>query len=219
MEITAEGPVPRLKALIERLRREAPPLARIDTLTARQVRPEGLEGFRIVDSVAARCETAIGADTAVCTECLAELFDPAGRRYRHAFITCTHCGPRYTIARTLPYDRARTSMGAFAMCPQCACEYADPGDRRFHAVPIACPHCGPRLRLVSPSGEELPGDPIASTLARLRARGIVAIRGSAAITSRATRAAPPRSRRCGGARTAKPSRSRSWPPTRNRLPS
>ncbi|MGO8972771.1 MAG: carbamoyltransferase HypF [Steroidobacteraceae bacterium] len=177
VEITAEGPEVRLYALIERLRRDAPPRARVDAVIARAVAPEGLEGFRIVESISARCATAIGADTAVCADCLAELFDPAGRRWRHAFITCTHCGPRYTIARGLPYDRSRTSMSGFALCADCGREYADPADRRFHAEPIACPNCGPQLRLLDGDGLELPGDPIAATLARLQAGAIVAIKG------------------------------------------
>jgi hydrogenase maturation protein HypF len=177
VEITAEGPQAQLYALIERLRRDAPPRARVDAVIAHAVAPEGLDGFRIVESISARCATAIGADTAVCADCLAELFDPAGRRWRHAFITCTHCGPRYTIARALPYDRSRTSMSGFALCADCGREYTDPADRRFHAEPIACPNCGPQLRLLDGAGLELPGDPIAATLARLRAGAIVAIKG------------------------------------------
>ncbi len=177
VEITAEGPQAQLYALIERLQREAPPRARVDAVTAHPVALEGLDGFRIVESTSARCATAIGADTAVCTDCLGELFDPLGRRWRHAFITCTHCGPRYTIAHGLPYDRSRTSMSGFALCAECSREYADPADRRFHAEPIACPHCGPKLHLLDAAGVEIAGDPIAATLERLRGGAIVAIKG------------------------------------------
>ena len=181
VEITAEGPAARLDALIARIASDAPPLARIDSITAHEVRSIGHADFAIAASVASRCATAIGPDTATCPACLEELFDPGNRRWRHAFITCTQCGPRYTIAFGLPYDRSRTSMAGFAMCADCAREYQDPSDRRFHAEPIACPNCGPRLRFLDQTGtapeDRIGADPIAQTLRRLRAGEIVAIKG------------------------------------------
>ena len=187
VEITAEGPAPRLDALIARLARDAPSLARVDSITAHEVPPTGHAGFAIAASIASSCATAIGPDTATCPACLEELFDPRNRRWRHPFITCTQCGPRYTIATGLPYDRERTSMAPFAMCADCAREYRDPTDRRFHAEPIACPDCGPRLRLLDrdglaiaaslADGGERGADPIARTLERLRAGEIIAIKG------------------------------------------
>jgi len=178
VEISAEGEAARVGALIERLRADAPPLARIDAVCAADARPEGANGFAIVDSARGHVRrTAIGADVGVCNDCLDELFDAAGRRWRHAFITCTHCGPRYTVTRGLPYDRPQTSLAPFPLCPVCAVEYGEPSNRRFHAETTCCPVCGPRLCLREASGKRLAGDPIELALERLRGGAIVAIKG------------------------------------------
>ncbi|PDT90870.1 carbamoyltransferase HypF [Bradyrhizobium sp. Y36] len=124
---------------------EKPPLARIDDISVHPVRSVAGEGFCIRASEQGRVSTRIVADAATCKECLRELFDPSSRFYRYAFVNCTHCGPRYTIAERLPYDRPVTAMKHFAMCAACADDYTDPGSRRFHAEAIACPACGPRL--------------------------------------------------------------------------
>ncbi|MDO9244060.1 MAG: carbamoyltransferase HypF [Rhodocyclaceae bacterium] len=175
VEIHAEGRNP--DVLITRLRSEAPPLARVDAVTMQPAQVEGHAGFMIVESTGGKVSTVIGHDTAPCAACLAELFDPANRRYRHPFITCTHCGPRYTVTRRLPYDRPQTSLAPFPFCPDCQREYTDPADRRFHAETTCCPNCGPRLQLLDAAGQPMAGDAIAAPLALLHAGKIVAIKG------------------------------------------
>lgn len=160
----------------EALRRDAPPLARVEAVeVAAAVFDDLPEGFEIVASGAAGAETRVTPDAATCPDCLAEIRGE-GRRRGYAFTNCTHCGPRFTILQSLPYDRARTTMAPFAMCPACRAEYEDPADRRFHAQPIACPDCGPRLWL-EVGGVELAGDAIALAAARLRAGEILAVKG------------------------------------------
>ena len=145
---------------------EKPPLARIDDISVHPVGAVASEGFCIRASEQGRVSTRIVADAATCTECLRELFDPNSRFYRYPFVNCTHCGPRYTIAERLPYDRPTTAMKGFAMCRACADDYANPGSRRFHAEAIACPACGPRL-----------SHDIADIAAAIAAGRIVAIKG------------------------------------------
>ncbi|MEA3292547.1 MAG: carbamoyltransferase HypF [Pseudomonadota bacterium] len=154
--IHAWGAPAALDALVEQLRREPPPLARIV-----EIERAPLEGrtppadFRIEGSGAGKARTEIAPDAAVCPACMAEVLDTADRRYRYPFTNCTHCGPRLSIVRVIPYDRANTSMAGFAMCPACRREYDDPADRRFHAQPNACPECGPRAWLEDANGESV----------------------------------------------------------------
>lgn len=171
----------------QRLRETAPRLARIDSLSDEACATElPASGFVILDSEGGTVRTAIGPDAAICPECIADICNPDSRRWRYAFTTCTHCGPRYTVSHGIPYDRARTSMAGFPLCPACAGEYTDlphgeslqgAVDRRFHAETTACPACGPKLSLRDAAGQALPGDPIAETLRLLRAGRIVAIKG------------------------------------------
>jgi hydrogenase maturation protein HypF len=178
--IRAWGPPDALDDFSRSLRRDVPRLARIDDIV-RQPLPGGPErnDFRIVGSNTGPVRTGVVADAATCPDCLAEVFDPAGRRYRYPFTNCTHCGPRLSIIRAIPYDRATTSMAAFAMCPTCLAEYENPDDRRFHAQPNACPDCGPRVWLADAKGNELPsaGDAIRTTAAAIREGRIVAVKG------------------------------------------
>ena len=179
--IEVEGAPERVAEFARRLEAQAPPLARILSVDTLDLAPSGQTGFAITRSTSsAGARTLVPPDTAVCADCLHELSDPADRRFRHPFITCTNCGPRFTITRDLPYDRPATTMAGFAMCGPCAAEYADPRDRRYHAQPIACHDCGPTLRVVTPGGAEIASGTEASllaTVAALRGGAVVAIKG------------------------------------------
>lgn len=174
------GERPAREQFLRRLRDGAPPLSRIDALESTALMDEApVTDFRIVKSTGGHVHTGIVADAATCAACLSEVFDPANRRYRYAFTNCTHCGPRMSIVRAIPYDRGNTSMGAFAQCHDCLREYEDPADRRFHAQPNACPVCGPKLWLEAAAGAvvDCSGDPIEATQRLLKAGHIVAIKG------------------------------------------
>jgi len=174
-----------LDAFVARLRADTPPAARIEQLTwAPIAAAEPPRLFRIVASSSEGTRRpSIPADLATCEDCAREIADPHDRRYRYAFTSCTRCGPRFTIATDVPYDRAATTMAPFAMCADCLSEYEDPGDRRFHAQPNACPRCGPTLRLVDagrlPILSERSGaaDAIAGASALLARGAIVAVKG------------------------------------------
>ncbi|REK88472.1 carbamoyltransferase HypF [Streptomyces inhibens] len=181
-----EGAPAALARFGARILGEAPPLAVVETVDGEDIAPVGGAGFTILPSRAqGPSRTLVAPDAATCDACLAELTDPADRRHRHPFLTCTHCGPRFTIVTALPYDRALTTMDRFPMCPRCAREYADPADRRFHAQPIACHDCGPRLRLLTADPDDrtraphpAPGpDPVADTRRLLATGAIVAVKG------------------------------------------
>jgi hydrogenase maturation protein HypF len=167
-----------LDNFLHRLRNEVPPLATIDSLERTGLStPCESEGFEIISSQSGTTRTAIAADAAVCPACMDDVSDPKNRRYRYPLTNCTHCGPRLSIIREIPYDRAHTSMSEFRMCPACQAEYDDPADRRFHAQANACPECGPRTWLEDNNGKELPGDPVNMAAQMIRNGKIVAIKG------------------------------------------
>ena len=181
VRIEVEGAPEELERFVRALEEEAPPLAMIESVYWQPLATRGGREFRIEESSEGlRRQALVSPDFATCDDCLAELLDPTNRRYRYPFTNCTNCGPRFTITRTVPYDRATTTMSGFTMCPDCLREYEDPADRRFHAQPNACPACGPRVRLLDKFGHQLhakPDDPILRTARMLRGRAIVAIKG------------------------------------------
>ena len=179
VEIHAEGELPQLQRFSGALLSEAPPLSAPGPLAAAACPAEYAEDFSILDSAAlSHADIHLPPDGFVCADCLAELHDPANRRYRYPFINCTQCGPRYTLITALPYDRPNTAMRDFALCPDCLREYENPFDRRFHAEPIACPVCGPHLRFESGTEtHDTDEAALAAAVAALRAGRIVAVKG------------------------------------------
>ncbi|MBS44245.1 MAG: carbamoyltransferase HypF [Nocardioides sp.] len=186
--VEVAGPAEALAAFERDLVAEAPPLARVEDVRVEDLgaAPDGRpQDFTIVESTDSEAGplTMVPPDTAPCDACVAELADPADRRFRHPFIACTHCGPRLTITRDLPYDRPATTMAAFPLCDACATEYADPLDRRFHTQPVCCHDCGPRLRLHDLAADPVEGpvegtEPVlGAAVAALRAGKVVAVKG------------------------------------------
>src|SRR6201998_3011328 len=177
IEVQGDGDI--VAQFIARLYQESPPLAKITSLSPREQELQDDVAFRIVSSrLHAPPRALISPDVAVCADCLRELMNPRDRRFRYPFINCTNCGPRFTIIRDIPYDRARTSMAAFKMCGACQAEYDDPANRRFHAQPNACWDCGPQLQLWSADGSLLDvAEPVRDAARLLERDGIVAVKG------------------------------------------
>jgi hydrogenase maturation protein HypF len=146
--IRVRGSAAAVEMFLDALSRAPPPLAEIAALETTPCRDDIELGFRIVESERSAARTEVSPDAAICRQCAEEVLDPFARRFRYPFTNCTHCGPRLSIVRGVPYDRANTTMAPFPLCHDCAAEYGDPSDRRFHAEPIACHVCGPRARLI-----------------------------------------------------------------------
>jgi hydrogenase maturation protein HypF len=181
VEIHVEGGANAIDHFIADVRKDAPVLTRIESLSTERVAPEGLTGFEVrASSLTADGRLPVSPDVALCEACAKELTDPANRRFGYPFITCTDCGPRFTIIESMPYDRERTTMQPFAQCPECLLEYATPGDRRYHSETNSCPACGPSLWLERP-GDRDPaarGEHALERAVRMLKNGdIVAIRG------------------------------------------
>jgi hydrogenase maturation protein HypF len=176
--IEAFGSAEALRTFLTRLSEAPPPAAAIRDVHTAVIEPEPASGFAIVESAALGARrVSVPPDLATCPECRREMLDPGDRRHRYPFTNCTNCGPRFTILRAVPYDRAATSMAEFEMCDACRSEYASPKSRRFHAEPNACPACGPRLVAVSPGGQVQPADAIGLAAEALRGGLIVAVKG------------------------------------------
>jgi hydrogenase maturation protein HypF len=177
--IEIEGDTADLEDFLTRLVDRAPPLATIESVDTLDIPVVGGTGFVIADtSRSDGGRTLASPDVAMCDDCAAEQRDPGNRRYRHAFVNCTNCGPRFTIIASLPYDRAATTMAGFTMCAECSSEYHDPADRRFHAQPICCPNCGPTLSCRTADGAVTSGDAALQQARRLlHGGGILAVKG------------------------------------------
>jgi hydrogenase maturation protein HypF len=163
-------------AFLDRLKKEAPPLARITQVDITPMPPRGYRGFSIVESEDRGSFTLVSPDVSICGDCLSELFDRDDRRFRYPFINCTNCGPRYSITKRVPYDRPNTTMSSFPLCPECEREYKDPTNRRFHAEPNACPACGPAVAGRGAAFAE-GAEPVSRTVELLKSGATVAIKG------------------------------------------
>lgn len=180
VHIEVEGPAEQVASFLRLLTEEKPPLAVVETVRYHPLPLRGEREFRIETSQdTAEHRALISPDVAICGECLRELFDPNDRRYQYPFINCTHCGPRFTITRSVPYDRPLTTMAGFPLCTECRREYEDPTDRRFHAQPTACPQCGPQVRLVNRAGQEMAArqEAFVAAASLLRRGAVLAVKG------------------------------------------
>lgn len=179
VEIEIQGTETGLALFDKTLASDLPPLAMISSHTKQNIPLADDSSFSILTSSSGEPAIQIAPDSAVCLDCQAELFDPNNRRYRYPFITCTNCGPRYSIITGIPYDRPKTTMAAFPLCPDCQQEYLDPANRRFHAQPIACPVCGPKIRLQDTTGKTIfsEDNALIQSIRMLKEGAILAVKG------------------------------------------
>lgn len=179
--LRVDGDQRQVAVLLDRIRQTLPPLARIDRIESRSYGGELPVDFRIAESEGGEAHTQISPDAGICASCIEEMTAPNNRRYRYPFTTCTHCGPRLTIVKGIPYDRATTTMAKFLLCEACNAEYRNPHDRRFHAEAIACPACGPKVALIALDETRLHRDPetddVDLAAAMIRQGTIIALKG------------------------------------------
>lgn len=172
------GSMESLLRFVEELKNSSPPLALIESVEYEEVEPGNYSGFEIIKSDGGEhMKTLVSPDVGICADCRRELLDPENRRYRYPFINCTNCGPRFTIIKSVPYDRASTSMADFPMCPECAAEFVDINDRRYHAQPDCCPKCGPKCFFLDTAGRRIPGDALELSRAALKSGQIICVKG------------------------------------------
>src|SRR5258707_331327 len=179
VSIEVQGEAEAVERFLERLPKEVPPRTKITVLAPREAELQPETEFRIAPSrMDAAARALISPDVSVCADCLRELMNPRDRRFRYPFINCTNCGPRFTITRDIPYDRARTSMAKFKMCAACQAEYENPASRRFHAQPNACWDCGPQMGLLAADGALMDAaEPIREAARLLQQGSVVAVKG------------------------------------------
>jgi len=180
VEVHVQGRDENLEKFVSEIFNHAPPMAQPVLQSDADVDPGAFDEFVILQSLdQGEANISVPADLFTCDDCLAELNTPSDRRYRYPFINCTQCGPRYTLIRSLPYDRANTSMAGYELCAQCRKEYEDPTDRRFHAEPVACPVCGPRLEFKTVQGDVVSGneEALSSAIAALNDGRVIAVKG------------------------------------------
>jgi len=177
VEIFLEGSRQNFEKFLVSLRQELPPLARLESLEWLEASPENRREFIIDRSRQGEAFVFISPDIATCSECLKEIETPGERRYAYPFTNCTNCGPRYTIVKSLPYDRASTTMSDFPMCPDCRKEYENPLDRRYHAQPIACPTCGPSIVILEAKSRKLVARDVRTATQLIKKGNILAVKG------------------------------------------
>lgn len=207
--VEVEGELEALEGFVRTLPQALPPRARLESIIRQELPLCGAQGFVVVESLPGKRKRAlVPPDLALCGDCRRDMEDPANRRYRYPFTTCTNCGPRYSLTLSLPYDRSRTAMACFPLCPACHREYTDPQDRRFHAEPLCCPACGPKLQLVSADGSVMAeeGEALEQAKKLLTLGGILAVKGLGGfqLACRADSEAPVRRLRKKKNRQAKP---------------